>query len=147
MAEAIVSPTCCLQELNCEPNDFPAQVLRKAGYSGVWEGQKSWKGVTIVSKRSNPIVTRRRWPSDPTGHRARYIEAAVDGMSRLLLSAERKSSTRTKVRLQMKWFSRLARHPFGGSFGRARCCRAEAMSNCRRAPNENFQRQPRRDRP
>jgi exodeoxyribonuclease-3 len=37
----------CLQESKCENADFPEQELQKAGYSAVWEGQKSWNGVAI----------------------------------------------------------------------------------------------------
>ena len=68
----------CLQELKCETRDFPEADLRKAGYYAAWEGQKSWNGVAILSRRSPPVVTRRRLPGDPADRQARYIEAAID---------------------------------------------------------------------
>ena len=49
----------CLQELKCEAKDFPECDFQRAGYSAVWEGQRSWNGVAILSNRSRPIVTRR----------------------------------------------------------------------------------------
>ena len=70
----------CLQELKCEARDFPEAALLKVGYFAVWEGQKSWNGVAILSRRSQPIVTRRRLPGDSADRESRYIEAAVDGL-------------------------------------------------------------------
>lgn len=101
----------CLQELKCETRDFPEADLRRAGYWAVWEGQKSWNGVAILSKRSHPIVMCRRLPGDPTDRQARYIEAAVDGMliaCLYLLSGNPQPGP--KFDYKMRWFSRLARH-------------------------------------
>lgn len=39
-----------LQELKCADADFPAEALRKAGYSAVWCRQKTWNGVAILSR-------------------------------------------------------------------------------------------------
>jgi exonuclease III len=39
----------CLQELKCETQDFPEADLRRADYSAVWDGRKSWNGVAILS--------------------------------------------------------------------------------------------------
>lgn len=65
----------CLQELKCKTDDFPEGELRKLGYHAVWEGQKSWNGVAIPSKRSRPVITRRQLPGDKSDNQARYIEA------------------------------------------------------------------------
>lgn len=69
----------CLQELKCETSAFPEKQLLKAGYSAVWEGQKSWNGVAILAKGIQPIVTKRM-PGDPSDAQARYTEAAVHGL-------------------------------------------------------------------
>jgi exodeoxyribonuclease-3 len=101
----------CLQELKCANADFPEQELQKAGYSAVWEGQKSWNGVAILSRRGKPIVTRRRLPGDPSDRQARYIEAAVDGvLIACLYLPNGNPQPGPKFDYKMKWFSRLARH-------------------------------------
>ncbi len=77
----------------------------------MWEGQKSWNGVAIFSKRSQPIVTRRRLPGDPADREARYIEAAVDGLLiGCLYLPNGNPQPGPKFDYKMKWFSRLARH-------------------------------------
>jgi len=101
----------CLQELKCEAADFPEQALLKVGYSSVWEGQKSWNGVAILSKNGKPVVTRRRLPGDPSDRQARYIEAAVDGiLIGCLYLPNGNPQPGPKFDYKMKWFGRLARH-------------------------------------
>lgn len=70
----------CLQELKCSDDAFPSEAIARAGYHGVWRGQKTWNGVAILSRRSKPIVTRVALPGDADDTQARYIEAAVDGI-------------------------------------------------------------------
>jgi len=40
----------CLQETKVEDHQFPEQEIREAGYSAVFEGQKSYNGVALLSK-------------------------------------------------------------------------------------------------
>jgi exodeoxyribonuclease III len=81
------------------------------GYFAVWEGQKSWNGVAILSRRSQPIVTRRRLPGDSADRESRYIEAAVDGLLiGCLYLPNGNPQPGPKFDYKMKWFSRLARH-------------------------------------
>ena len=35
--------------------EFPAEAIRKAGYRAVWRGQKTWNGVAILARGSEPI--------------------------------------------------------------------------------------------
>ena len=49
----------CLQELKTIDANFPRKELEKAGYGAVWHGQKSWNGVAILCKGSEPRLTRR----------------------------------------------------------------------------------------
>jgi exodeoxyribonuclease III len=70
----------CLQELRCTDAAFPAEALRRAGYYAVWQGERTWNGVAILSRRAAPVVTRRALPGDRDDDEARYIEAAVDGI-------------------------------------------------------------------
>jgi exodeoxyribonuclease-3 len=101
----------CLQELKCTDADFPAAALAKAGYSAVWRGQKAWNGVAILSRRGEPIVTRRALPGDPADLQSRYIEAAVDGiLIGCLYLPNGNPQPGPKFDYKLKWFKRLATH-------------------------------------
>jgi exodeoxyribonuclease III len=70
----------CLQELKCTDDAFPYDALTKAGYRSAWRGERTWNGVAILSRRSEPVVTRTELPGDRKDTQARYLEAAVDGL-------------------------------------------------------------------
>lgn len=55
----------CLQELKAEQAAFPVEALRAAGYGAAWRGQRSWNGVAILARGSEPVLTRRSLPGDP----------------------------------------------------------------------------------
>ena len=79
----------CLQELKADDRRFPEQPLRDAGYHAVWRGERTWNGVAILTRDTNPLITRRQLPGDSTDKQSRYIEAAVNGTSiRVHLPAE-----------------------------------------------------------
>lgn len=101
----------CLQELKCEKASFPESALKKAGYAAVWEGQKSWNGVAILSKKSQPVVTARRLPGDPSDNQSRYIEAAINGvLVGCIYMPNGNPQPGPKFDYKMKWFSRFAKH-------------------------------------
>jgi exodeoxyribonuclease-3 len=101
----------CLQELKCEPSAFPEAALRKAGYAAVWESERSWNGVAILARGSEPIVTRRWLPGAPKVHQARYIEAAIGGVIvASLYLPNGNPQPGPKFTYKMEWFARLARH-------------------------------------
>ena len=54
----------CLQELKATDREFPQAALAEAGYNAAWRGQKSWNGVAILARGSEPIVTRTELPGD-----------------------------------------------------------------------------------
>jgi exodeoxyribonuclease-3 len=56
----------CLQELKAPDEKFPAAALGAAGYGAVWHGQKSWNGVAILARGSEPVETRRGLPGERT---------------------------------------------------------------------------------
>src|SRR5579875_1413186 len=68
----------CLQELKAPQERFPEQALAAAGYSAVWQGQKSWNGIAILARGRRPIETQRGLPGDPEDLQSRYLEAAVE---------------------------------------------------------------------
>jgi exodeoxyribonuclease-3 len=70
----------CLQELKAPQEKFPEAAIRDAGYGAVWHGQKSWNGVAILARGSDPVETHRGLPGDPEDEQSRYIEAAVNGV-------------------------------------------------------------------
>ena len=70
----------CLQELKSPDDKFPAAAIRAAGYGAVWHGQKSWNGVAILARGTEPVETRRGLPGDPDDTHSRYIEAAIGGI-------------------------------------------------------------------
>ena len=47
----------CLQELKAEQDAFPLEAIENAGYSAVWQGQRSWNGVAILSRVGAPVLT------------------------------------------------------------------------------------------
>lgn len=69
----------CLQELKTEDHKFPQQALLEAGYNAIWQGQKSWNGVAILSKFEIK-ETRRGLPGDENDNHSRYIEAFINGI-------------------------------------------------------------------
>lgn len=69
----------CLQELKSEDSRFPARPLLNAGYNAIWQGQKSWNGVAILSKFEIK-ETRRGLPGEEEDLHSRYIEAFINGM-------------------------------------------------------------------
>src|SRR5215813_8218126 len=54
----------CLQELKATDAEFPADVIRRAGYEAVWRGQKGWNGVAILARGTTPILTRTELPGN-----------------------------------------------------------------------------------
>ena len=78
---AEVSPDVeCLQELKAPQDTFPEEAIRNAGYGVIWHGQKSWNGVAILARGSDPREIRRVLPGDPDDVHSRYIEAHVNGI-------------------------------------------------------------------
>lgn len=69
----------CLQELKAETRNFPRAGIEAIGYHAVWQGERSWNGVAILSKKE-PVITARRLQGDDSDPQARYIEAAIEGI-------------------------------------------------------------------
>jgi exodeoxyribonuclease III len=101
----------CLQEIKCTDAEFPTAALKKAGYSAVWRGQKTWNGVAILSRRSQPVLTRSALPGDAADDQARYIEAAVDGiLIGCLYLPNGNPQPGPKFDYKLAWFKRLSTH-------------------------------------
>lgn len=71
----------CLQELKAPQEKFPLAALQDAGYSCIWQGQKSWNGVAILAKgKEEPNEICRVLPGDPEDLHSRFIEASVSNL-------------------------------------------------------------------
>jgi len=68
----------CLQELKMEDKAFPADALREAGYHAVFDGQKTYNGVAILS-RQEPTDVIRGIPGF-ADEQKRLITATIDGV-------------------------------------------------------------------
>ncbi|HEV7803251.1 MAG TPA: exodeoxyribonuclease III, partial [Burkholderiales bacterium] len=101
----------CLQELKSTDKDFPIAAIQKAGYGAVWRGQKSWNGVAILARDTEPVLTRIELPGDSADTQSRYIEAAVRGVLIASLYAPNGNpQPGPKFDYKLAWMARLARH-------------------------------------
>jgi exodeoxyribonuclease-3 len=100
----------CLQELKCEQAEFPAPALKRLGYRAVWKGQRSWNGVAILARGTEPILTADRLPGDEQDNQSRYIEAAVNGvLVGCIYLPNGNPQPGPKFDYKLAWFERLLR--------------------------------------
>lgn len=101
----------CLQELKAEQKAFPQDAIAKAGYEAVWQGQRAWNGVAILSRIGAPVLTRTSLPGDREDHQARYIEAAVAGILIASIYAPNGNpQPGPKFDYKLAWLERLRKH-------------------------------------
>jgi exodeoxyribonuclease-3 len=101
----------CLQELKAPQEKFPEEAIRNAGYGVIWHGQKSWNGVAILTRGSEPIEIRRALPGDPDDVHSRYIEAVVKGITiGCLYLPNGNPYPGPKFDYKLRWLERLIAH-------------------------------------
>jgi exodeoxyribonuclease-3 len=101
----------CLQELKAPQEKFPLFSIQELGYKAIWHGQKSWNGVAILSKNSEPVEVRNTLPGDPEDYQSRYIEAEIGGITICCLYLPNGNPVDTpKFEYKLKWFDRLITH-------------------------------------
>lgn len=101
----------CLQELKAPQDNFPALALLAAGYNSVWHGQKSWNGVAILARNSEPVEVGRTLPGDIEDVQSRYIEAVAGDITIGCLYLPNGNPVDTpKFDYKLKWFERLRLH-------------------------------------
>ena len=101
----------CLQELKATDREFPRAAIEKAGYGAVWRGEKSWNGVAILARDSEPVVTRTELPGSAGDRQSRYIEAAINGVLVTSLYAPNGNpQPGQKFTYKLAWMDRLAAH-------------------------------------
>lgn len=101
----------CLQELKAPQEKFPLQAIQDAGYNAIWHGQKSWNGVAILARDTEPEEIRRELPGDTEDTQSRYIEAIVNGvMIGCLYLPNGNPAPGPKLDYKLRWFERLIAH-------------------------------------
>jgi exodeoxyribonuclease-3 len=101
----------CLQELKAPDEAFPIDAIHAAGYGAVWHGQKSWNGVAILSRGSEPIECRRGLPGFDEDSHSRYLEAAAHGvLVASLYLPNGNPQPGPKFDYKLAWFERLIAH-------------------------------------
>ena len=100
-----------LQELKATDQEFPVAAIEKAGYGAVWQGQKTWNGVAILARKTEPVLIRSELPGDRKDMQARYIEAAVNGIVvASLYLPNGNPQPGPKFEYKLAWFKRLRAH-------------------------------------
>ena len=101
----------CLQELKAPEEKFPEEAIKDAGYEAIWHGQKSWNGVTILSRIGKPEEVRRVLPGDEEDVHSRYIEANINGiLIGCLYLPNGNPAPGPKFDYKLSWFERLTTH-------------------------------------
>jgi exodeoxyribonuclease III len=101
----------CLQELKAPQEKFPEKAIRDAGYHSVWNGQKSWNGVAILTRGLEIKETRRTLPGDEADSHSRYIEAIVsDILIGCIYLPNGNPAPGPKFDYKLDWFKRLGAH-------------------------------------
>jgi exodeoxyribonuclease III len=100
-----------LQELKSTDDSFPHAAIERAGYGAVWRGQKTWNGVAILARNTEPVLIRNALPGDSKDHEARYIEAAIKGVVvTSLYLPNGNPQPGPKFDYKLDWFRRLRTH-------------------------------------
>lgn len=98
----------CLQELKAPNEKFPEQAINEAGYQAIWNGQKSWNGVAILSRSAEIKEVGRQLPGDENDLQSRYIEALIDGILICCLYLPNGNpAPGPKFDYKLEWFARL----------------------------------------
>lgn len=70
----------CLQELKASDETFPVKDIEAAGYGAVWHGQKSWNGVAVLARGTQPVERQRGLAGEDEDEHSRYLECEVNGL-------------------------------------------------------------------
>lgn len=101
----------CLQELKAPQEKFPENDIREAGYQALWNGQKSWNGVAILSRDKPFREMRRVLPGDEEDFQSRYLEAVIDDITVCCLYLPNGNPTPgPKYDYKLQWLERFIAH-------------------------------------
>jgi exodeoxyribonuclease-3 len=101
----------CLQELKAPQEKFPEKALLEAGYRAIWQGQKSWNGVAVLSRGQLISEVRRGLPDDPDESQSRYLEVlAGEIMIGCLYLPNGNPAPGPKYDYKLRWMESFAAH-------------------------------------
>ena len=96
----------CLQELKLEDSKFPLEAVNEAGYNAVFDGQKTYNGVAILSK-SRPEDVAKGMPGY-ADEQKRVIAATVDGVRIVCVYIPNGQAVDSdKYRYKLEWLAAL----------------------------------------
>ena len=78
--EAHAPDVVLLQETKTEPQAFPVQALREAGYEAAHHSAGRWAGVAVLGRGQAPAEVCAGLEGEPARDEARWIEATVHGL-------------------------------------------------------------------
>lgn len=97
----------CLQELKAPQDNFPIQVITEAGYNAIWQGQKQWNGVAILSRYEIQEIGKTL-PGEEEDLQSRYMEAMINGIVIVCLYLPNGNpAPGPKFDYKLRWFKRL----------------------------------------
>ena len=109
--EATRPDVVALQELKAGDDAFPHAALEAAGYGSLVVGQRTWNGVALLARGSQPVPVRRALPGDAEDRQARYVEGAVAGiLFASLYLPNGNPYPGPKFDYKLAWFERLNAH-------------------------------------
>lgn len=99
----------CLQELKTSDETFPEADIRAAGYGVVWHGQKSWNGVAVLARGSDPVERQRGLDGEPEDEHSRYLEVEIgDLIVASIYLPNGNPRPGPKFDYKLRWIDRLA---------------------------------------
>ena len=99
----------CLQELKTSDETFPEADIRAAGYGVVWHGQKSWNGVAVLARGSDPVERQRGLDGEPEDEHSRYLEVEIgDLIIASIYLPNGNPRPGPKFDYKLRWIERLA---------------------------------------
>lgn len=97
----------CLQELKLEDAKFPLAAIEDAGYHAVFDGQKTYNGVAILTRKRAEDVSKGM-PDFPDEQK-RVIAATVDGVRVVCVYIPNGQDTESdKYQYKLRWLDALA---------------------------------------
>ncbi|HEX4859491.1 MAG TPA: exodeoxyribonuclease III [Usitatibacteraceae bacterium] len=99
----------CLQELKLEDAKFPLEAIQEAGYNAVYDGQKTYNGVAILSRaRAEDVV---KGMPDYADAQRRVIAATIGGVRVVSVYVPNGQSVDSdKYRYKLEWLAAFSRY-------------------------------------
>lgn len=99
----------CLQELKLEDIKFPLAAIEEAGYNAVFDGQKTYNGVAILSRARPEDVSKGM--IEFADEQRRVIAATIDGVRVVCVYIPNGQSIDSdKYQYKLKWLDGLAQY-------------------------------------